>query len=758
MSSIRSEQQNPGAVDSLVFRLLAARDGDGGVAAGYADAPVFGNGRYLLGRSLGSGAMGRVFRALDTQTGDEVAIKILHQEHLEDDPLKDRFLEESRLLARCAHPGTVELLDAGTNAEDGLPYFTMELMESSLRPWIGKPLRVERVVKWMRTACRAVAHAHSLGIVHRDLKPSNILLCHGGSDIRIADFSLAEREPSEPGKFDAGEDLRALGELFYLLLTGQPPRMHCPPPSRIAGVPPACDAICRKAALGPDGQGFSSVARMDSALAALERQPTARRRPWQWAIAVVAGTATAIAVVLFHPRSSKENETPANPAAEADTAPSSGWRSLETLMPAESPASAGRTRPYLADGGLRFLPVPGYPGILLSATEVRRSDFTAFSNSLTDEEKKSVLSWVSQVEPVLPKRPLLTWKDTCDADNDAAAGISWRGADAFCRWLTARELATGRLPEGAAYRLPWAAEWLAACGVDVTALSNKPWPADPVFPWGPAWPPPPDAGNFPGLETSTDPRRPSQWTILNRRDPFPRGAPVGSFPANLVGFFDMAGNLSEWVLDRPVTKERDRPARLVLGSNWMHVPSVEHPLEPTYDYEESAVDARGFRPALQLSPPASPLLHLTLHRVSDATGIAHTENPGDPLASAAPNRIVRVTWRIENFGGAAAVFTVRSNALSVGAGGKTLYRSPSNPGRPALGGAVERSGSLAPGESAYHSFDMDITGWPVGPVRISSTVHATGPDGICLETSSPGAGLSWIPPDWWCDAFTVADQ
>ncbi|MBN8460985.1 MAG: SUMF1/EgtB/PvdO family nonheme iron enzyme [Verrucomicrobia bacterium] len=757
MSSIPSEHQTSGAVDSLVFRLLEATEAEDGVTSGYANAPGFGNGRYRLGRPLGSGAMGRVFRALDSETGCEVAIKILHPEHLEDQPLRDRFLEESRLLARCEHPGTVELLDSGVNAEDGLPYFTMRLMESSLRPWIGKPLRLERVLKWMRTACRAVAHAHSLGIVHRDLKPSNILLCPGGLDIKIADFSLAEKNTSDPGHSDVGEDLRALGELFYLLLTGQPPRMHCPPPSRIAGVPQACDAICRKAALGPDGRGFSSVMQMEAALAGVERHPAARSRVWRRAVAAVAVAAAVIGAILLRPHAPEADVTRSGIAPEDPPSSQRGWRLLESLEPAENPASASRTRPYVADGGLRFIPVPGHPRVLLSATEVRRADFAAFCNTLTDEEKRTVLSWVSQVEPVLPKRPLLTWKDTCAADDDPAAGVSWRGADAFCRWLTSRERASGRLPEGAFYRLPWAAEWFAACGVDVSAFSNKPWPADPVFPWGKAWPPPPDAGNFPGLETSADERRPSQWPILNRRDPFQRGAPVGSFPANPAGFLDMAGNLSEWALDRPAARERDRPARLVLGSNWMHVPSVEHPLEPSYDYEEAAVDARGFRPALQLAPTPAPLPHLTLHRVSDATGAAHSENPGIPLDSAPPNRIVRITWRVENYGGSSVAFVVRSNALSVGAGGKTVYRSPGNSGRPALGGGIVRSGRLAPGEAGFYSFDMDITGWPVGPVRISSSLHADKPDGECLETSSPGAGLSWLPPDWWCDAFTITD-
>lgn len=752
MRSTPTDPPIPGTIESLAGDLLSADISPAERDAAYADAPRFGNGRYLLGRSLGAGGMGRVFRSLDTQDGSEVAVKILHQEHLADPLLVERFLAESRLLDQCAHPGVVRLLETGTEPDDGLPYFTMELMEGSLRPWVGKPLRLERVVEWMKTACLAVAHAHSLGIVHRDLKPSNLLLCPGGADIKIADFSLAEDDFAVSNGSDAGEDLRALGELFYLLLTGQSPRMHCLPPSKIVGVPRACDVICQRAALGPDGRGFASVTQMGTALTRIETSPARRSRRGLWVAAGAAAVAGVLAWMAVRPPWGPGGAN--DHGASADV--SSGLRALYALPAASGPAAASRERPYVTNVGLRFLPVPGRPGVLLSATEVRRRDFAAFTATLTNVEKRSILSWVRQVETENPDRPGRTWKDTCAADDDAAGGISWRGANAFCEWLTARERAAGRLPEGALFRPPWAVEWMAACGADVAALSNKPWPVEPWRPWGGAWPPPAEAGNFPGLETSTDEHRPRQWPILNRRDPFARVAPVGSFPPNKGGFYDMTGNLSEWGLDRPVTTEHERPARLVLGSNWMHLPSVERLLEPAYDYEESAADSCGFRPALQFAPITGNLLHLTLHRVSDKTGTPNTENPGEPVRTAAPGRIIRVTWRAENHGGAPATFIVRSNASSVGAGGKTVYRSPSSD-RPALGGGVNLSGALAPGTVAYYSFDMDTTGWPVGSVRISSALHAGDPAGECLETSSPGAGLSWVPPDWWSDGFTIAD-
>jgi hypothetical protein len=53
---------------------------------------------------------------------------------------------------------------------------------------------------------------------------------------------------------------------------------------------------------------------------------------------------------------------------------------------------------------------------------------------------------------------------------------------------------------------------------------------------------------------------------------------------------------------------------------------------------------------------------------------------------------------------------------------------------------------------------MDTSGWATGEVHVSANLHEESPADTCLETSSPGAGLIWIPPDWWIDAFTLTEK
>jgi eukaryotic-like serine/threonine-protein kinase len=156
----------------------------------YADAPVMADGRYRLGKALGVGAMGRVIRALDTTTGQEVAVKILHEDLRADPLFVECFQGEAALLARCRHPHVVELLDHGEDSVSGDLYLVMELMSRSVHAWLGRPLPWNRVLEWMRAACQAVGHAHQLGVIHRDIKPSNLLLT-ADARLKVGDFGVA---------------------------------------------------------------------------------------------------------------------------------------------------------------------------------------------------------------------------------------------------------------------------------------------------------------------------------------------------------------------------------------------------------------------------------------------------------------------------------------------------------------------------------------------------------------------------------------
>jgi serine/threonine protein kinase len=200
---------------------------------------------YRIETLVSRGGMATLFRGIDTQSGDPVAIKIPHPE-LECDPLFfDRFHREADLGRKFNHPGVVKVLP---QFDPSRVYMVMEWVEGRpLREILGeeKKLPAERAVRIALGICDALVYIHNAGVIHRDLKPENIMVGPGDS-VKLIDFGLAGEvagrrltfahitksmgtpdyispEQVKGKRGDERSDVYSLGIILYEMLTGQVP-------------------------------------------------------------------------------------------------------------------------------------------------------------------------------------------------------------------------------------------------------------------------------------------------------------------------------------------------------------------------------------------------------------------------------------------------------------------------------------------------------------------------------------------------------
>ncbi|NJL93476.1 MAG: serine/threonine protein kinase [Anaerolineae bacterium] len=171
------------------------------------------NKRYKVEAELGSGAMGKVFKATDLETYELVAIKMMARHLMDDQVLVKRFVRESQALRRLDHPNIVGFVDAFI--EDGVICLAMQYLSGgTLKDIIkaypaGMPPGLFR--RYSTAITSALAAAHQAGIIHRDLKPSNILL-NLDKELYLADFGLARF--NENSSLTSSQS--ALGTLLYM--------------------------------------------------------------------------------------------------------------------------------------------------------------------------------------------------------------------------------------------------------------------------------------------------------------------------------------------------------------------------------------------------------------------------------------------------------------------------------------------------------------------------------------------------------------
>ena len=199
--------------------------------------------RYEIQEVLGVGGMAVVYKARCHRLNRLVAIKILKDEHAQDEDFRRRFHAESQAVAMLSHPNIVSVYDVASTGD--AHYIVMELIDGiTLKQYMEK----KGILNWKETLHfaiqigKALEHAHSRGIVHRDIKPHNVMVLKNGS-VKVTDFGIARvmsksntltkealgsvhyisPEQAKGGRVDNRSDLYSLGVVMYEMITGRPP-------------------------------------------------------------------------------------------------------------------------------------------------------------------------------------------------------------------------------------------------------------------------------------------------------------------------------------------------------------------------------------------------------------------------------------------------------------------------------------------------------------------------------------------------------
>lgn len=203
--------------------------------------------QYESVRELGRGGTAVVYLARVRETGEEVAIKLIHARYAEDAEAVARFSREARFIAQLDHPNVVRVHTVLDLGDGGVALVMAHVPGRTLKQLIleGGPLAPDRAERIMREMASALGAAHARGIVHRDVKPENIFIDDEGRAL-LADFGVARSMSNEtqqltmhgvaigtptymaPEQIDGGEldgrgDIYSLGLVAWEMLSGRRP-------------------------------------------------------------------------------------------------------------------------------------------------------------------------------------------------------------------------------------------------------------------------------------------------------------------------------------------------------------------------------------------------------------------------------------------------------------------------------------------------------------------------------------------------------
>ena len=238
--------------------------------------------RYDLIEELGTGGMGKVYKAFDKKVEEQIALKILKPEIAADKRILRRFASELKTARKIIHKNVGRMYDLGE--AEGIHFITMEYVPGEdLKSFIKRSgqLTVGKALSIAKQICEGLAEAHELGIVHRDLKPQNIMIDSEGN-ARIMDFGIARSlraegltaegtvigtpeymspEQVEAEETDQRSDIYSLGVILFEMATGRLP---------FEGETPLSIAMKHKSEAPPDPREINAQVKEDLSLLILK--------------------------------------------------------------------------------------------------------------------------------------------------------------------------------------------------------------------------------------------------------------------------------------------------------------------------------------------------------------------------------------------------------------------------------------------------------------------------------------------------------
>jgi formylglycine-generating enzyme required for sulfatase activity/tRNA A-37 threonylcarbamoyl transferase component Bud32 len=545
-------------------------------------------GEFEILAKLGQGGMGAVYKARQTVLRRLVAIKTLQPSLSSDAEFVFRFHNEAVAAAGLNHPNLVQVYAAGES--EGIHWFAMEFVDGesvqARLKRLGKLDPAEALAIGMHVQTALEHGWRKAQLIHRDIKPDNIFLSNDG-EVKLGDLGLAKSSDQQQGltmtgasmgtplyispeqaegkrDIDLRTDIYSLGATLYHLIAGAPPyagesaisvmMKHVGAPVPDLGeldpsLPPALSALLVKMMqkspadrygsyeeLGVDlRQAYAALSDSGASAPAAVNGPAVasgaadKRRP-AWLLPAVAVPLLGIAAFALLKSKGPSPEEKASPAAPASApagtleAPSvsnkpSGKETVQTSNPEREP-TVDAVPELLRKLEAKLLPVPG-TDVLMSKTELTVSEWKLYlkGRGLPEWEQH----WKEREKEKTFKRSnkpngLEQFLQT----DEHPLFISFNHAKEMCDWISAKT--------GKEWRMPTNREWEAAAGTS-------------KYPWGEYYPPHWDDGNYAVLDDGT--RDPGVVGLDGIRGT----APVGSFKPNLLGFYDLGGNVSEWMAD-----------------------------------------------------------------------------------------------------------------------------------------------------------------------------------------------------------------